>query len=171
MFSQRCPLLSKYLKRKKGRPRRGKGIAKAANLEEFTHLFSPAFSVPTKIDIRRSIRTGFHMTILTGRELEVLIGLRTNWGKHYSKELARLLIGDDPKCAVDPPTPGHLPARAPMPMATSHPGRPAASNVGMSTEFAEFLDEHMQVRLPRLEGHPETVAECSCPVGGHRQHG
>jgi hypothetical protein len=100
------------------------------------------------------------MTILTGRELEVLIGLRTDWGKLYSKELARLLVGDDPKCAVDPLTPAHLPARALMPMATLHPGRLAASNAGMSTEDAESLDEHMQARLPGLEGHPETVAKC-----------
>jgi len=42
------------------------------------------------------------MTILTGRELEVLTGLQMSWGKLYSKELARLQNKDDPKCAIDP---------------------------------------------------------------------
>jgi hypothetical protein len=41
------------------------------------------------------------MITLTGRELEVLIGLRTSWRELYSKELARLLYVDDTKRAVD----------------------------------------------------------------------
>jgi hypothetical protein len=45
------------------------------------------------------------MTILTGRELEVLVGLRMSWGKLYSKELGRLLNEEDEECAVDPPSP------------------------------------------------------------------
>ena len=39
------------------------------------------------------------MTIFTDRELEFLIGLRTNWGKLYLREVARLLNGADNKCA------------------------------------------------------------------------
>jgi hypothetical protein len=42
------------------------------------------------------------MTILTGRELEVLIGLQMSWGESYSKELARLQNKDDSKCAIEP---------------------------------------------------------------------
>jgi hypothetical protein len=41
------------------------------------------------------------MITLTGRELEVLIGLRTSWRELYSKELARLLNVEDTKRAVD----------------------------------------------------------------------
>ncbi len=39
------------------------------------------------------------MTIFTDRELEFLIGLRTNWGKLYLREVVRLLNGADNKCA------------------------------------------------------------------------
>jgi hypothetical protein len=35
------------------------------------------------------------MSIFTGRELEFLFGLNTNWNRLYSHELARLLKLDD----------------------------------------------------------------------------
>ena len=35
------------------------------------------------------------MTILTGGELEVLMGLRLNWGRLYSNEITRLQNEDD----------------------------------------------------------------------------
>jgi hypothetical protein len=59
------------------------------------------------------------MTILTGRELEVLIGLRTSWGRLYSKELARLLNEDDSNRAVDAPI-QHIFQSALRPMETVH---------------------------------------------------
>jgi hypothetical protein len=40
------------------------------------------------------------MSILTGRELEFLASLRTNWKRLYWNELARLLSGDDGPCDV-----------------------------------------------------------------------
>ena len=39
------------------------------------------------------------MTIFTDRELEFLIGLRTDWGKLYLREVTRLLNGVDNRCA------------------------------------------------------------------------
>jgi hypothetical protein len=59
------------------------------------------------------------MTILTGRELEILIGLRTSWGRLYSKELARLLNEDDSNRAVDAPI-QHVFQSVLMPMETVH---------------------------------------------------
>jgi hypothetical protein len=38
------------------------------------------------------------MTILTDRELEFLIGLRTNWEKLYLSEVGRLLNEANNKC-------------------------------------------------------------------------
>jgi hypothetical protein len=38
------------------------------------------------------------MSILTGRELEFLASLRTNWRRLYWNELARLLKEDDNPC-------------------------------------------------------------------------
>jgi hypothetical protein len=61
------------------------------------------------------------MTIITGRELELLIGLQTNWGNLYSREVARLLNEHEPKCAVDPSPTHHPLVRALMPMALMHP--------------------------------------------------
>jgi hypothetical protein len=78
------------------------------------------------------------MTILTGRELEVLIGLRTSWGRLYSKELARLLNEDDTKRAVDLPSPKHFPKS----MATALSGR--QPTLEMNAEDAESLGEHMR---------------------------
>jgi hypothetical protein len=46
------------------------------------------------------------MWIFTGRELEFLFGLNTNWNRLYSHELARLLIQGDsvtPNGTVDSP--------------------------------------------------------------------
>jgi hypothetical protein len=53
------------------------------------------------------------MTILTGRELEVLVALRTSWGKLYSKEITQLQNEDDSSRALDAPI-QHIfqPARA-----------------------------------------------------------
>ena len=38
------------------------------------------------------------MSILTGRELEFLLSLRTSWKRLYCNELARLLREDDSRC-------------------------------------------------------------------------
>ena len=40
------------------------------------------------------------MTIFKDRQLEFLIGLRTNWGKFYLREVACLLNQADNECAV-----------------------------------------------------------------------
>jgi len=67
---------------------------------EFTQFVQCRLQLAAKAHVRRSIQTDFPMTTLTDRELEVLIGLRTNWRELYSKELTRLLT-DDTKRAVD----------------------------------------------------------------------
>ena len=67
---------------------------------EFTQFVQCRLQLAAKAHVRRSIQTDFPMTTLTDRELEVLIGLRTNWRELYSKELARL-VNDDTKRAVD----------------------------------------------------------------------
>ena len=59
------------------------------------------------------------MTILTSRELEVLIGLRMSWGKLYSKEITRLQNEDNSNRAVDAPI-QHIFQPALMPMETAH---------------------------------------------------
>jgi hypothetical protein len=41
------------------------------------------------------------MTILTGGELEVLMGLRMSWGKLYSNEITRLQSEDGTKHCAD----------------------------------------------------------------------
>jgi hypothetical protein len=41
------------------------------------------------------------MTLLTGGELEILMGLRVSWGRLYSKEITRLRSEDDSKHAAD----------------------------------------------------------------------
>jgi hypothetical protein len=41
------------------------------------------------------------MTILTGGELEVLMGLRMSWGRLYSNEITRLQNEDDSKHGAD----------------------------------------------------------------------
>lgn len=53
----------------------------------------------TRFDQALAARAGVAMTIFTDRELEFLAGLRTNWGKLYLREVARLLNGADNKCA------------------------------------------------------------------------
>jgi hypothetical protein len=53
-----------------------------------------------KVDQAVGGATGGHMTIFTNRELEFLIGLRTNWGKLYLSEVRRLLNEANNKCAV-----------------------------------------------------------------------
>jgi len=58
------------------------------------------------------------MTILTDRELEILIGLRMSWGKLYSKEITRLQNEDDSNCAVDTPI-QHIFQPALLPMETA----------------------------------------------------
>jgi hypothetical protein len=39
------------------------------------------------------------VSLLTGQELEFLASLNTRWGRLYGNELARLLKGDDTRCA------------------------------------------------------------------------
>jgi hypothetical protein len=67
---------------------------------EIRAICSAPSSANREAHARRSIETAFPMTTLTDRELEILIGLRTNWRELYSKELARL-VNDDTKRAVD----------------------------------------------------------------------
>ena len=43
------------------------------------------------------------MSILTGRELEFLVSLRTNWNRLYWNELVRLLREDDGWSDAKPP--------------------------------------------------------------------
>lgn len=73
-------------------------------MQEF-RAASPAFGELTKADIGRTIETSFPMTILTGDELEVLMGLRMSWGRLYSNEITRLQDEDDSKhrddCCAD----------------------------------------------------------------------
>jgi hypothetical protein len=40
------------------------------------------------------------MSILTGRDLQFLASLRTDWRKHYLSEVARLLREDGTSCDV-----------------------------------------------------------------------
>jgi hypothetical protein len=49
----------------------------------------------------KTIETSFPMTILTGGELEILMGLRMSWGRLYSNEITRLRNEDDSKHAAD----------------------------------------------------------------------
>jgi hypothetical protein len=65
------------------------------------HASSPAFGELTHADIRRTIETSFSMTILTGGELEVLMGLRMSWGRLFSNEITRLQNEDDSKHGAD----------------------------------------------------------------------
>jgi hypothetical protein len=82
------------------------------------------------------------MTILTGRELEVLTGLQMSWGKLYSKELARLQNKDDSKCAIDPSSHTPFPARALKPMAIAYrPNLGFEQKVGDSFACRIGLDE------------------------------
>jgi len=59
------------------------------------------------------------MTFLTGRELELLVALRTSWGKLYSKEITRLQNEDDSSRALDAPI-QHIFQPALMRMETAH---------------------------------------------------
>ena len=40
------------------------------------------------------------MLYFTSCELQLLVGLRTSWGKLYLREIARLLNEDESKCTV-----------------------------------------------------------------------
>ena len=62
------------------------------------------------------------MTFLTGRELELLVALRTSWGKLYSKEITRLQNEDDSSRALDAPI-QHIFQPALLPMETVHVDR------------------------------------------------
>ena len=68
------------------------------------------------------------MTFLTGRELELLVALRTSWGKLYSKEITRLQNEDDSSRALDAPI-QHIDADGNCAL-----GRPAVTNAAVDLE-------------------------------------
>jgi len=71
------------------------------------------------------------MTIFKDRQLEFLIGLRTNWGKFYLKEVACLLNQAENKCAV------------PLELRTS-------SSVGANVVHLFFRILHRTERVPSV---------------------
>jgi len=73
------------------------------------------------------------MTILTSRELEVLVGLRMSWGKLYSKEITRLQNEDDFKLRGRRTNSAHFPARADAD-GNCALGRPAVGNAAVDLE-------------------------------------
>jgi hypothetical protein len=98
------------------------------------------------------------MTILTGRELEVLIGLRMSWGKLYSKEITRLQNEDDSNRAVDAPI-QHIVRPALMPMETAH-----LANAAVDLEQRVLAE--LEDRTTTPTGHEPCARTCEPHRGG-----